>query len=51
MAEKTEKTEKKTVEIEIIKFHPLVANEVGEKVKVLQETADEWVGKKFAKLV
>ncbi len=51
MAEKVAKTDQKTVEIEIIKFHPLVANEVGEKVTVLQETADEWVGKKYAKLV
>jgi hypothetical protein len=49
---KTEEPEKiKTVKVEIIKFHPLVAHEVGEQAEIRPESAEEWIKKGYAKAV
>lgn len=41
----------KTKQVEIIKFHPLVAHEVGEQPILTEEKADELIEKKYAKAV
>ncbi|MCF2443648.1 hypothetical protein L0657_06745 [Dyadobacter sp. CY345] len=41
----------KTQQIEIIKFHPLVAHEVGEQPIVREETAKDLIERKFAKAI
>ncbi|ACT96700.1 hypothetical protein [Dyadobacter fermentans] len=47
---KATKAEKvKTKQVEIIKFHPLVAHEVGEQPILTEEKADELIEKKYAK--
>lgn len=53
MAEKAkaagEAAEIKTKQVEIIKFHPLVAHEVGEQPILTEEKANELIEKKYAK--
>ena len=39
----------KTKQVEIVKFHPLVAHEVGEKPVLTEEKADELIEKKYAR--
>lgn len=51
MAETKNVVEIKTVKVEMLKFHPLIVHEPGEIAEVREETAVEWVEKKFAKLV
>lgn len=41
----------KTKQVEIIKFHPLVAHEVGEQPILTEEKADELIEKKNAKAI
>ncbi|MCF0060125.1 hypothetical protein MUK70_12815 [Dyadobacter chenwenxiniae] len=64
MAEETKKTETKvtieetqvgekikTKQVEITKFHPLMAHEVGEQPILTEEKALEWIEKGYAKAV
>lgn len=53
MAEKTTEVVKeiKTKQVEIIKFHPLVAHEVGEQPILEEWKADELIENKYAKAI
>lgn len=54
MAETKQKAETKsdeTMQVEIIKFHPLVAHEVGEEPILTKETAESLIQRKYAKPV
>jgi hypothetical protein len=51
MAEKSQEYAGKTKKVEIIKFHPLIAHEVGETPVLTEEKANELIEKKYAKEV
>ena len=51
MAEQAQEYKGKTKQVEIIKFHPLVAHEVGETPILTEEKANELIEKKYAKAV
>ncbi len=40
-----------TMQVEIIKFHPLVAHEVGEEPILTKETAEDLIERGFARAV
>ncbi|SDE82773.1 hypothetical protein SAMN04487996_107112 [Dyadobacter soli] len=48
-AEATTEYQGKTKQVEIIKFHPLVAHEVGDQPILTEEKANELIEKKYAK--
>lgn len=46
-----EESDIKTQKVEIIKFHPLVAHEVGETPELGKSFAKDWIEKGYAKAV
>lgn len=48
-SEPTSEYKGKTKQVEIIKFHPLIAHEVGEQPILTEEKANELIEKKYAK--
>lgn len=51
MAETAQEYKGKTKQVEIIKFHPLVAHEVGEQPILTEETANDLIERKYAKAI